>query len=148
MGIRCCARRCCARSGVIHRREQLTPRSSKASSRRPRAEVLQGATTNVPSSHHSSQSGEAVRDAWRELFPLHHGPGSGADQHPAEQAIRFVVIDRLITQGHGVKKENRWCERSDRDRDARNKAIGVCVPGSGRRGVVRRTPNRRCYCLN
>jgi transposase len=29
----------------------------------------------------------------------------------AEQAIRFVVIDRLITQGTRSEKGNRWCER-------------------------------------
>jgi transposase len=29
----------------------------------------------------------------------------------AEQAIRFVVIDRLITQGTRSEAGNRWCER-------------------------------------
>ena len=29
----------------------------------------------------------------------------------AEQAIRFVVIDRHITQGTRSKKGQRWCER-------------------------------------
>ena len=29
----------------------------------------------------------------------------------AEQAIRFVVIDRLITQGTRSERGNRWCER-------------------------------------
>ena len=29
----------------------------------------------------------------------------------AEQAIRFVVIDRLITQGTRSEQGNRWCER-------------------------------------
>jgi len=29
----------------------------------------------------------------------------------AEQAIRFVVIDRLITQGTRSETGNRWCER-------------------------------------
>jgi transposase len=29
----------------------------------------------------------------------------------AEQAIRFVVIDRLITQGTRGERGDRWCER-------------------------------------
>jgi transposase len=29
----------------------------------------------------------------------------------AEQAIRFVVIDRLITQGTRSGRGDRWCER-------------------------------------
>jgi transposase len=29
----------------------------------------------------------------------------------AEQAIRFVVLDRLVTQGTRSEVGNRWCER-------------------------------------
>ena len=58
-----------------------------------------------------SQPGEAVRGAWGELFPVHHDPGVEPTNNLAEQAIRFVVIDRLITQGTRSEKGNRWCER-------------------------------------
>ena len=35
----------------------------------------------------------------------------GSELNLAEQAIRFVVIDLLITQGTRSEKGNRWCER-------------------------------------
>ena len=38
-------------------------------------------------------------------------PGIGPTNNLAEQAIRFVVIDRRITQGTRSEKGRRWCER-------------------------------------
>ena len=38
-------------------------------------------------------------------------PGVEPTNNLAEQAIRFVVIDRLITQGTRSAKGDRWCER-------------------------------------
>ena len=32
-------------------------------------------------------------------------------QNLAEQAIRFVVLDRLVTQGTRSERDRRWCER-------------------------------------
>ena len=38
-------------------------------------------------------------------------PGVEPTNNLAEQAIRFVVIDRRITQGTRSEEGNRWCER-------------------------------------
>ena len=38
-------------------------------------------------------------------------PGVEPTNNLAEQAIRFVVIDRLITQGTRSERGDRWCER-------------------------------------
>jgi transposase len=38
-------------------------------------------------------------------------PGVQPTNNLAEQAIRFVVIDRLITQGTQSEAGQRWCER-------------------------------------
>ena len=57
------------------------------------------------------QPGEAVRSAWGELLPVHHDAGLEPTNNLAEQAIRFVVIDRLITQGTRSERGDRWCER-------------------------------------
>jgi transposase len=38
-------------------------------------------------------------------------PGVEPTNNLAEQAIRFVVIDRKITQGTRSEAGNRWCER-------------------------------------
>ena len=38
-------------------------------------------------------------------------PGMEPTNNSAEQAIRFVVLDRLVTQGTRSEVGNRWCER-------------------------------------
>src|SRR5262249_32423595 len=38
-------------------------------------------------------------------------PGIGPTNNLAEPAIRFVVIDRRITQGTRGERGDRWCER-------------------------------------
>ena len=38
-------------------------------------------------------------------------PGVEPTNNFAEQAMRFVVIDRLITQGTRSERGRRWCER-------------------------------------
>jgi transposase len=38
-------------------------------------------------------------------------PGIEPTNNPAEQAIRFVVIDRRITQGTRSERGRQWCER-------------------------------------
>ena len=68
--------------GVIHRREQLTAEQFQSQLEAARAEVLRCATRNVPANKALSQPGEAVREARGELFPVHHDPGSGADEQP------------------------------------------------------------------
>jgi transposase len=77
--------------------------------------------------------GERLREALRQLFAVIHrrehlSPEAFQDQleaartevlrcgieptnNLAEQAIRFVVLDRLVTQGTRGEAGNRWCER-------------------------------------
>jgi len=45
------------------------------------------------------------------IFVLLPRPGIEPTNNLAEQAIRFVVIDRLITQGTRSKEGRVWCER-------------------------------------
>ena len=47
----------------------------------------------------------------RSLFPLHHHARHRPANDLAEQAMRFVVIDRHITQGTRSEGGRRWCER-------------------------------------
>ena len=68
--------------GVIHRREQLTAEQFQSQLEAARAEVLRCGTQQRAGDEPLSQPGEAVREAWGELFPVHHDPGSGADQQP------------------------------------------------------------------
>ena len=66
-------------------------------------------------------------------------PGVEPTNNLAEQAIRFVVIDRLITQGTRSEAGKPLVRTDlDGDRDLHPaRAIGVRVPGGGGRGVVR-----------
>ena len=68
--------------GVIHRREQLTAEQFQSQLEAARAEVLRCGTQRRAGDEPLSQPGEAVREAWGELFPVHHDPGSGADEQP------------------------------------------------------------------
>ena len=51
-----------------------------------------------------SRTGRAISGSSRR-------PGVEPTNNLAEQAIRFVVIDRLITQGTRSERGDRWCER-------------------------------------
>ena len=46
-----------------------------------------------------------------QVIAVHYDSGVEPTNNLAEQAIRFVVIDRLITQGTRSERGNRWCER-------------------------------------
>ncbi|MGO9307466.1 MAG: IS66 family transposase [Spirochaetia bacterium] len=47
----------------------------------------------------------------RAIFRFLTTPGIEPTNNLAEQAIRFVVIDRRITQGTRSQRGDRWCER-------------------------------------
>ncbi len=68
-------------------------------------------TTNVPASHHCRNLAKRFETHGESYFRFITTPGVEPTNNLAEQAIRFVVIDRLITQGTWSEKGNRWCER-------------------------------------
>ena len=106
-----CGRRCVRSFGVIHRREQLDAPAVPEPLEAARAEVRRCATSNVPATQPRSQSGQAVPTHGESYFRFITTPGVEPTNNLAEQAIRFVVIDRLITQGTRSEKGHRWCER-------------------------------------
>ena len=56
-------------------------------------------------------NGQAVANARPELFHVRDDARVEPTNNLAERAIRFVVIDRQITQGTRSKAGQRWCER-------------------------------------
>ncbi len=46
-----------------------------------------------------------------EYFQFLHGPGIEPTNNASERTVRFVVIDRKITQGTRGQRGRRWCER-------------------------------------
>ena len=95
---------------VIHRRESMTSKGFQRALEQARDQVM---TTAVWAPRHSPAQNLAKR------FRLHGDsyfrcittPGVEPTNNLAEQAIRFVVIDRRITQGTRSRGGRQWCER-------------------------------------
>jgi transposase len=96
---------------VIHRRELTTPTGFRKALEAARAQVLKAATTRVPDTKHAQNLAKRFRKHGEAYFRFVTTPGIEPTNNLAEQAIRFVVIDRHITQGTQSEKGRRWCER-------------------------------------
>jgi len=96
---------------VIHRREKMTAASFQKALEAAREHVLKAATTRVPDTKHARNLAKRFRENGEAYFRFITTPGIDPTNNLAEQAIRFVVIDRHITQGTRSEKGRRWCER-------------------------------------
>src|SRR3954464_11437043 len=96
---------------VIHRREALTAEAFGRRLEAARAEVLRCGTSDVPETKHSRNLAKRFEAHGESYFRFVTTPGVEPTNNLAEQAIRFVVIDRLITQGTRSEAGDRWCER-------------------------------------
>jgi hypothetical protein len=72
---------------------------------------LLAGTTRVPDTKHARNLAKRFRKHGAAYFRFVTTPGIEPTNNLAEQAIRFVVIDRRITQGTRSEKGRRWCER-------------------------------------
>ena len=97
--------------GVIHRREKMTATGFQKALEAAREQVLKVATTRVPDAKHARNLAKRFRENGEAYFRFITTPGIDPTNNLAEQAIRFVVIDRHITQGTRSEKGRRWCER-------------------------------------
>jgi transposase len=95
---------------VIHRRSTCLPRRSRANWRR-RGRRCCGGTQEVPETKHSRDLAKRFEKHGESYFRFLTEPGVEPTNNLAEQAIRFVVLDRLVTQGTRSEAGNRWCER-------------------------------------
>src|SRR3954449_6115464 len=96
---------------VIHRRERLSTAVFQSQLEAARAEVLRCGTSDVPATKPSRNLAKRFEAYGESYFRFITTPGVEPTNNLAEQAIRFVVIDRLITQGTRSEAGNRWCER-------------------------------------
>ena len=96
---------------VIHRRETMTAAGFQQALEAARNQVLWAGTTRVPDTKHAHNLAERFRKHGAAYFRFVTTPGIEPTNNLAEQAIRFVVIDRRITQGTRSEKGRRWCER-------------------------------------
>jgi transposase len=97
--------------GVIHQRGQLSDRAFKTALESARAEVMRQALTDVPATRASQNIAKRFVKHGEAYFEFVTTPNGEPTNNLAEQAIRFVVIDRRITQGTRGEKGRRWCER-------------------------------------
>jgi transposase len=96
---------------VIHRREELPDWVFAMRLREARDAVLRQALQEVPATRASQNMAQRFSKHGQAYFEFVTTPGVEPTNNLAEQAIRFVVIDRRITQGTRGEKGRRWCER-------------------------------------
>ena len=96
---------------VIHQREQLSGGEFKRRLQAARVEVLRQGTQDVPPTAAAARLAKRLTRHGESYFRFVTTPGMEPTNNVAEQAIRFVVIDRHITQGTRSETGQRWCER-------------------------------------
>src|SRR5574342_886984 len=96
---------------VIHRRGELSAVTFQSRLEAARAEVLRCGTQEVPETRPSRNLAQRLEKHGESYFRFLTTPGVEPTNNLAEQAIRFVVLDRLVTQGTRGDAGNRWCER-------------------------------------
>ena len=97
---------------IIHRRDQYaTEHTFRAALLRAADDVLEQATTRVPQTREARALAQRFERHGFEYLQFVITPGVEPTNNLAEQAIRFVVIDRRITQGTRSIAGRRWCER-------------------------------------
>jgi transposase len=96
---------------VIHRRGEWTEREFQRRLEAARDEVLRRGAHDVPATRAAGNLARRLESHGDSYFRFLTEPGIEPTNNLAEQAIRFVVIDRLITQGTRGERGDRWCER-------------------------------------
>jgi transposase len=97
--------------GVIHQREQLSKGEFQRRLEAARDRVLRVGQQDVPSSRHAQAMAVRLQKYGKQYFTFVTTPGVEPTNNGAEQAIRFVVIDRHVTQGTRSETGQRWSER-------------------------------------
>jgi transposase len=96
---------------VIHDREKMTAGAFRKALLAARDEVLRRGIDRAPGTRHGQRLAKRLREYGESYFEFITTPGVEPTNNLAEQAIRFVVIDRLITQGTRGEAGQRFCER-------------------------------------
>ena len=96
---------------MIHQREQLPLAEFNRRLEAARLQVMRVATQDVPASRAAANLAARMEKFGASYFQFITTPGVQPTNNAAEQAIRFVVIDRHITQGTRGDTGQRWCER-------------------------------------
>ncbi len=97
---------------VFHRQNEWSPYVFQRSLEVARDRIVATATTQVPSTAEAQNMAKRFATHGASYFQfITHLDGIEPTNNLAEQAIRFVVIDRRITQGTRSQAGREWCER-------------------------------------
>jgi transposase len=96
---------------VIHQRDQWSAVEFESRLQEARQDVMEAGTQQVPTTAAAGRLARRLTQHGVSYFRFVTTPGVAPTNNLAEQAIRFVVIDRLITQGTRSETGQRWCER-------------------------------------
>jgi len=97
--------------GVIHRREKMSAGAFANELQAARDWVLHCGMSDVPPTRAAQNMAKRFREHGKAYFTFVTMPEVEPTNNLAEQAIRFVVIDRHITHGTRSEAGRRWCER-------------------------------------
>jgi transposase len=96
---------------VIHRRDECSATEFKVELQNAGDELVAQAIYRVPSTNEAQNLAERFARHGTSYLQFITTPGIEPTNNLAEQAIRFVVIDRLVTQGSRSEAGRRWLER-------------------------------------
>jgi transposase len=96
---------------TIHKRDSLTPQVFVAQLEKNKQAVIKAATGYVPARGEAENMAKRFREHGHEYFTFITSPGVDPTNNCAEQAIRFVVIYRRVTQGTRSTRGSVACER-------------------------------------
>lgn len=105
---------------IIHERDHLAPDAFDEAMQQAREAIMDAALNDVPSrldengrelKREAFNMAKRFRDNGKAYFEFITTPGMAPTNNLAEQAVRFVVIDRRITQGTRSLKGRETCER-------------------------------------
>jgi transposase len=96
---------------VFHQRDTLPAAEFTRRLQQARQRVLRAGLSDVPPTRHAQNMAQRFRKHGEAYFTFVTTPGIEPTNNLAEQAIRFVVIDRHITQGTRSEGGRLWSER-------------------------------------
>jgi transposase len=96
---------------VIQQREELSAKVFENQLDAARTEVLRCSTQDVPETRASGNLAKRFAVHGESYFRFITTPEVEPTNNLAEQAIRFVVLDRMVTQGTRSEAGSRWSER-------------------------------------
>jgi len=96
---------------IIHERDRYSAKEYQRLLEAQRQEIVMSGRREVPPNRPCQAMAKRLEKYGDSYFTFITTPGIEPTNNLAEQAIRFVVIDRHITQGTRSEKGNRWSER-------------------------------------